>query len=75
MSIFSLHIGTMTCDYDNDHLHQELKFQPSVEAVIVNGHSQQVIGTMTCDDDNDHLHQELKFQHFCENGHSHSQQS
>ena len=52
----------MTCDYDNDHLHQELKFQPSVEAVIVNGNSQQVIGTMTCDDDNDHRHQELKFQ-------------
>ena len=63
----------MTCDYDYDHLHQELKFQPWVEAVIVKGHNQQVIGTTTCDDDNDHLHQELKFQHFCESGHSHSQ--
>jgi hypothetical protein len=42
MGRFSLHLGTMTCDYDNDHLHQELKFQPWVEAVIVivNGHSQ-----------------------------------
>ena len=30
--------GTMTCDYDNDHFNQELKFQHSRESGL--GHSQ-----------------------------------
>ena len=34
----------MTCDHDNDHFNQELKFQHPVKAVIVivNGHGQKV---------------------------------
>ena len=32
----------MTCDYDYDHFSQELKFQCSVKAVIVNDHGQKV---------------------------------
>ena len=43
MSRFSLHIGlrdcgAMTCDYDNDHFNQRLKFQHSRECG--HGHGQ-----------------------------------
>ena len=48
MSKFSRHetrdYETMTCDYDNDHFNQGLRFSIPVKAVIVmvNGHSQKV---------------------------------